>query len=63
MSSCAMPEEKLTSEQIRLEAEMLRATAIKLMQHAATLIEKSAELERRIAVSRDNGNKSKKSTP
>ena len=58
-----MPEEKLTSEQIRLEAEMLRATAIKLMQHAATLIEKSAELERRIAVSRDNGNKSKKSTP
>jgi hypothetical protein len=34
-----------------------------LMEQAATLIEKSAELEKRISVIRDNGNKGKKSTP
>jgi hypothetical protein len=55
-----MPSEKPTSAQIRLEAERLRATAIKLMEHAATLIEKSAELEKRISASQNNGNKGKK---
>jgi hypothetical protein len=43
-------------------AEKVRATAIKLMEHASTLIEKSTELEKRITVSRNNG-KSKKTQP
>jgi CO dehydrogenase/acetyl-CoA synthase epsilon subunit len=40
--------DKSTSEQIRLEAEKLRETAVKLMEHAAILIAKSAELEKQI---------------
>jgi hypothetical protein len=41
--------EKPTSEQIRLEAENLRDTALKLIQHAATLISRAGELEKQIA--------------
>ena len=41
--------EKPTSEQIRQEAEQLRATATKLMDHAKILIKRSAELEKLIA--------------
>jgi phage shock protein A len=40
--------EKPTSEQIRLEAEALRETAVKLTQHAATLISRAKELEKQI---------------
>jgi hypothetical protein len=46
-----MPE-KSTPEQLRREAEELRETAVDLMEHAALLIAKSAELERRI-IARD----------
>jgi hypothetical protein len=42
-----MPE-KSTSEQLRREAEKLRETAVDLMEHASLLIERSADLERRI---------------
>ena len=54
-----MPPAKPASEQLRLEAEKLRATAIQLMEKGATPIEKSAELEKEIQVSQ-NRNKSKK---
>jgi hypothetical protein len=37
-----------TSEQLRREAEKLRETATDLMEHAALLISKSAEFEKRI---------------
>lgn len=37
-----------TSEQIRREAEELRETAVDLMEHAALLIAKSVDLEKRI---------------
>jgi len=47
MSSWPMPE-KPTSEQIRREAEKLRETAVDLMEHAALLINKSADLEKLI---------------
>jgi hypothetical protein len=40
--------DKPTSEQIRREAEKLRKTAVDLMEHAALLIEKSPDLEKRI---------------
>jgi hypothetical protein len=40
--------DKPTSEQIRREAEKLRETAIDLMDHAAMLITKSVQLEKRI---------------
>jgi hypothetical protein len=40
---------KPTSEQLRREPEKLRETAAKLMEHAETLIAKSAELEKRIS--------------
>jgi hypothetical protein len=54
--------DKPTSEQIRLEAEMLRETAVKLMEHAATLIAKSAEFEKQVSrLKRDNPKQSKKS--
>jgi hypothetical protein len=36
-----MTQEKPSSEEIRREAKLLRLTAIKLMEHAAGLIEKS----------------------
>ena len=42
-----MPETP-TSEQLRSEAEKLRETAIDLMEHAAVLIARSVELEKRI---------------
>jgi hypothetical protein len=45
----AVPD-KPTYEQIRREAETLRQTAIKLMEHAAVLIEKSAQLEQQISL-------------
>jgi predicted HTH domain antitoxin len=48
-----------TSEQIRREAEKLRDIAVELMEHAATLIAKSAELEKRI-LDRDKPKPSKK---
>ena len=54
-----MPD-KPTSEEIRREAEKLRETAVDLMEHAALLIEKSADLERRI-LARDRPKTSKKS--
>ena len=56
-----LPDElsKPTSEQIRREAEKLRETAIDLMDHAALLIAKSVELEKRI-LNRDNSKPSKK---
>jgi hypothetical protein len=38
--------DKPTSEQIRREVEKLRDTAIELIEHAKTLIEKSVELEK-----------------
>jgi hypothetical protein len=41
--------DKPTSEQIRLEAEKLRDTAVKLLEHAATLMTKATELEKQIA--------------
>jgi hypothetical protein len=40
---------KPTSEEICLEAEKLRDTAVKLIQHAATLIARAADLEKQIA--------------
>jgi hypothetical protein len=56
----AVPE-KPTSEQIRREAETLRQTAIKLMEHAAVLIEKSAQLEHQVSLlKRDNSKPRKK---
>jgi len=42
-----MPD-KPTSEQLRLEAEKLRETAVDLMEYAALLISKSADLEKKI---------------
>jgi hypothetical protein len=39
---------KPTSEQLRLEAEKLRETAVDLMEDAALLIAQSVELEKRI---------------
>jgi hypothetical protein len=41
--------EKPTSEQLRREAEKLRETAAKLMEHAEILTAKSAELEKTIS--------------
>jgi hypothetical protein len=38
-----------TSEQIRLEAEKLRDTAVKLIEYAATLIAMATELEKQVA--------------
>jgi hypothetical protein len=52
--------DKTTSEQLRLEAEQLRATAIELMEHAAVRIEKSAQLEKQISLSRNNSKQRKK---
>ena len=63
-SSFAMPD-KPSSEQLRREAEKLRETAVDLMEHAALLIEKSADLERRIlahiapTTTRANGKKTR----
>jgi hypothetical protein len=51
--------EKSTSEQLRLEAQKLRETAVDLMEHAALLIAKSAEFEKRI-VARDSSSKPSK---
>jgi hypothetical protein len=47
----AVGQDKPTAEQLRLEleAEKLRATAIKMLEHAAALIVESAELEKRIS--------------
>lgn len=41
--------DKPTSEQLRLESEKLREIATDLLEHAALLINKSIELEKRIA--------------
>ena len=43
-----------TSETLRREAEELRATAIRLMQEAAKLIAKSAEVEKKISQRRND---------
>jgi len=51
--------DKPTSEQLRLEAEKLRETAIDLMNHAAILIAKSVELEKRVS-ERDHPNPRRK---
>ena len=51
--------DKPTSEQLRLEAEKLRETAIDLMDHAAILIAKSVELEKRVS-ERDHPNPRRK---
>jgi hypothetical protein len=52
---------KPNSEQIRREAETLRQTAIKLIEHAAVLIEKSAQLENQISIlNRNKAGSSKK---
>jgi hypothetical protein len=53
-----MPD-KPTSEQIRRVAEKLRETAVDLMKHAAILIEKSVDLEKRI-LGRDHPKPSRK---
>jgi predicted HTH domain antitoxin len=42
-----MPDKPI-SEQLRREAEKLREAAVDLMDHAALLLTKSVELERRI---------------
>jgi hypothetical protein len=58
----AMAQDKPTSEQLRLEAESLRTTADKLIEYAATLIAKSAELEKQISgQKRDTPKQSRKS--
>ena len=44
-----MGQDKPTSEQLRYEAERLRATADKLIEYAAMLMAKSAELEKQIS--------------
>jgi hypothetical protein len=55
-----MPDKpKPTSEQLRREAEELRETAVDLMEHAALLLAKSSDLERRILVRDMHGNKRK----
>jgi hypothetical protein len=41
--------EKPTSEQIRLEAEKLRDTEVSLIEHAATLIARAAELQKQVS--------------
>jgi hypothetical protein len=41
--------DKPTSKEIRREAEKVRATATKLIEHAKTLIERSAELEKQVS--------------
>jgi hypothetical protein len=55
---------KSTSETLRREAEELRATAIRLMQEAAKLIAKSAEVEKKVSQRRiddpDRGRKTPK---
>jgi hypothetical protein len=52
---------KSTSETLRREAEELRATAIRLMQEAAKLIAKSAEVEKKISQRRiDDPDRSRK---
>jgi hypothetical protein len=54
--------EKPTSEQLRGEAETLRQAAIKLMERAAVLIEKSARLEHQVSLlKRGNPKQGKKS--
>jgi prophage DNA circulation protein len=57
---------KSTSETLRQEAEELRATAIRLMQQAAKLIAKSAEVEKKISLrmsdNSDRGRKTPKGT-
>ena len=55
---------KSNSETLRREADELRATAIRLMEEAAKLIAKSAEVEKKISQRRnddpDRGKKSPK---
>jgi hypothetical protein len=50
---------KPTSEQILLETEKLRDTAVKLIEHAATLMTRATELEKQI-VGRDKPKPSRK---
>jgi hypothetical protein len=45
----AVGQVKPTSEQLRREVEKLRAAAVELKKHAATLLAESAELERQIS--------------
>jgi predicted HTH domain antitoxin len=54
-----MPD-KPTSEQIRRESDELREIAVKLMEHAATLIARAVELEKKVALlNRDNSQSGK----
>ena len=58
----AVGQDKPTSEQLRLEAERLRATAAELKKHAATLLEKSAQFEKQILrLKHGNSSQSRKS--
>ena len=58
----AMAQDKPSSAELRHEAEKLRATAIELMEHAARLITKSAELEKQISrLKLDNPDQSRES--
>jgi len=44
-----MGQNKVTSEQLRREVEKLRAAAVELKKHAATLLAESAALEKQIS--------------
>jgi peptidoglycan hydrolase CwlO-like protein len=58
----AVSQDKPTSEQLRREVEKLRAAAVELKKHAATLLAESAELEKQISrLKRDTKNQSRKS--
>jgi hypothetical protein len=43
-----MGQNKVTSEQLRREVEKLRAAAVELKKHAATLLAESAALEKHV---------------
>jgi hypothetical protein len=58
----AVSPHKAKSEQLRREVEKLRAAVVELKYHAATLVAKSAELEKQILrLHHDNPKQSKKS--
>ncbi len=45
----AVPQDKPSSEQLRREIEKLRAAAVEMKEHAATLFAEAAELEKQIS--------------
>lgn len=58
----AVGQDKATSEQLRRDVEKLRAAAVELKEHAATLLAESVELEKQISrLNRDNPRQGKKS--